>query len=125
MARITVEDCLENVDNRFNLVLIAAKRARQLAEGAQTELEVENDKNTVLALREIAEGLVTSEILIDKDTLDITGGLIWRVLELADGSQVLQVATPEPSTLLIWGLFGVALFGTVLWRRRKQQQVAR
>jgi DNA-directed RNA polymerase subunit omega len=67
MARITVEDCLENVDNRFNLVLIAAKRARQLAEGAQTELEVENDKNTVLALREIADGLVTSEILIDKE----------------------------------------------------------
>ena len=49
MARITVEDCLENVDNRFNLVLIAAKRARQLAEGYQSELDVENDKNTVLA----------------------------------------------------------------------------
>ena len=67
MARITVEDCLENVDNRFNLVLIAAKRARQLGEGAQTELEVENDKNTVLALREIAEGLVDSDILIDDE----------------------------------------------------------
>ncbi len=67
MARITVEDCLENVDNRFNLVLIAAKRARQLTEGAQTELEVENDKNTVLALREIAEGHVDSDILIDDE----------------------------------------------------------
>ena len=67
MARITVEDCLENVDNRFNLVLIAAKRARQLAEGAQTELEVENDKNTVLALREIADGLVTADILIEEE----------------------------------------------------------
>jgi DNA-directed RNA polymerase subunit omega len=67
MARITVEDCLENVDNRFNLVLIAAKRARQLTEGTPTELEVENDKNTVLALREIAEGLVDSDILINDE----------------------------------------------------------
>lgn len=66
MARITVEDCLENVDNRFNLVLIAAKRARQLAEGYQSDLDVENDKNTVLALREIAAGLVNSDILIDE-----------------------------------------------------------
>ena len=66
MAGITVEDCLENVDNRFNLVLIAAKRARQLTEGHQSELDVENDKNTVLALREIAAGLVNSDILIDE-----------------------------------------------------------
>ncbi len=66
MARITVEDCLENVDNRFNLVLIAAKRARQLSEGHQSDLEVENDKNTVLALREIAAGLVNSDILIEQ-----------------------------------------------------------
>ena len=67
MARITVEDCLENVDNRFNLVLIAAKRARQLAEGVHTELEVENDKNTVLALREIAEGHVDADSLIEEE----------------------------------------------------------
>ena len=66
MARITVEDCLENVDNRFNLVLVAAKRARQLSEGYQSELELENDKNTVLALREIAAGHVNSYILIDE-----------------------------------------------------------
>ena len=66
MARITVEDCLENVDNRFNLVLVAAKRARQLSEGYQSELELENDKNTVLALREIAAGHVNSDILIDE-----------------------------------------------------------
>jgi len=63
MARITVEDCLENVDNRFNLVLIAAKRARQLAEGYQSELDVENDKNTVLAPEpeETAEDLFLSD----------------------------------------------------------------
>ena len=61
MARITVEDCLDNVDNRFELVLIATKRARQIANGADPQLEEENDKPTVIALREIAEGLITSE----------------------------------------------------------------
>jgi DNA-directed RNA polymerase subunit omega len=63
MARITVEDCLENVDNRFQLVLIATKRARQLANGAQPHLAWENDKPTVLALREVAEGSVGPAIL--------------------------------------------------------------
>ena len=58
MARITVEDCLDNVDNRFELVLLAAKRARQLARGADAKLGWENDKPTVMALREIADGLV-------------------------------------------------------------------
>ena len=61
MARITVEDCLDNVDNRFELVLIATKRARQIANGADPQLEEENDKPTVIALREIAEGLINSE----------------------------------------------------------------
>ncbi len=63
MARVTVEDCLENVDNRFELVLVASKRARQLAMGKEPLLEAENDKPTVIALREIAEGLVGPEIL--------------------------------------------------------------
>jgi DNA-directed RNA polymerase subunit omega len=59
MARITVEDCLDNVDNRFDLVLLATKRARQLARGVDPLLPWENDKVTVVALREIAEGLVS------------------------------------------------------------------
>lgn len=63
MARITVEDCLDNVANRFELVLVAAKRARQLARGAEPKVDWENDKPTVVALREIAEGLVTPAIL--------------------------------------------------------------
>ncbi|MCK5092463.1 MAG: DNA-directed RNA polymerase subunit omega [Gammaproteobacteria bacterium] len=63
MARITVEDCLENVDSRFQLVLVAAKRARQLTNGSPTELAWGNDKATVLALREIADGLIGKEIL--------------------------------------------------------------
>ena len=61
MARITVEDCLENIDNRFELVLTATKRARQIAHGAEALLDEENDKPTVIALREIAEGLIDSE----------------------------------------------------------------
>jgi DNA-directed RNA polymerase subunit omega len=63
MARITVEDCLENVENRFQLVLVAAKRARQLSQGAEACVPKENDKPTVLALREIADGFVTNSIL--------------------------------------------------------------
>ena len=64
MARITVEDCLENVENRFELVMVASKRARQLATGGKDPLvQEESDKPTVIALREIAEGLITNEIL--------------------------------------------------------------
>lgn len=63
MARLTVEDCLDYVDNRFDLVLVATRRARQLAMGADPLLPVENDKPTVLALREIAENLINEEVL--------------------------------------------------------------
>ena len=56
MARITVEDCLDRVDNRFELVLIAARRARDLALGKEALVPWENDKPTVVALRELAEG---------------------------------------------------------------------
>jgi DNA-directed RNA polymerase subunit omega len=58
MARITVEDCLNRIDNRFEMVLTATKRARQIANGAEPLVEEENDKPTVLALREIADGLI-------------------------------------------------------------------
>jgi DNA-directed RNA polymerase subunit omega len=63
MARVTVEDCLENVDNRFQLVLVATRRARQLMLGSEPLVPPDNDKATVIALREIAEGLVDSSIL--------------------------------------------------------------
>lgn len=61
MARVTVEDCLDNVKNRFELVLLAAQRARQLEKGADEFVARGKDKNTVVALREIAEGHVTKE----------------------------------------------------------------
>ena len=72
MARVTVEDCLENVDNRFELVMVASKRARQLSIGGkEPKLEWENDKPTVMALREIAGGLVSAssveERIVDED----------------------------------------------------------
>ncbi len=63
MARITVEDCLENIENIFEMVLVAAKRARRIAHGADPMVELENDKPTVIALREIAEGHITPAIL--------------------------------------------------------------
>ena len=66
MARVTVEDCLNKVENRFQLVLIAAKRAHQLNSGGyRTTLDVGKDKPTVLALREIEAGLIDASILTD------------------------------------------------------------
>ncbi|MDR3387341.1 MAG: DNA-directed RNA polymerase subunit omega [Rudaea sp.] len=65
MARITVEDCLAVVDNRFELVLMATKRARQLANGADPLVDAANDKPTVLALREIAGRKVTSALIAE------------------------------------------------------------
>jgi DNA-directed RNA polymerase subunit omega len=67
MARITVEDCVANIDNIFEMVLVAAKRARRIAHGADTLVELENDKPTVVALREIAEGHITASILDEID----------------------------------------------------------
>ena len=67
MARITVEDCLENVDNRFELVMVSSKRARQLQIGGKDPLvAVDNDKPTVVALREIADGFIDAKILVEK-----------------------------------------------------------
>ena len=67
MARITVEDCSEKIPNMFQLVLVASKRARQLANGAEPMVDWENDKPTVVALREIAEGYITESILTERD----------------------------------------------------------
>lgn len=70
MARVTVEDCLDNLDNRFELVMVASKRARQIATGGQDpKVEWENDKPTVVALREIADGHTTRAVL-DEPVLD-------------------------------------------------------
>lgn len=71
MARVTVEDCLENVENRFELVMLATKRARQIATGGkEPKVAWENDKPTVVALREVAAGLVSNEILAQEALQD-------------------------------------------------------
>ncbi len=63
MARVTVEDCIDKVDNRFDLVLLAAHRARMISSGSPLTIDRDNDKNPVVALREIAETTISPEIL--------------------------------------------------------------
>lgn len=88
MARITVEDCLDNVANRFQLVLIATTRARQIARGAKPLVEEENDKPTVLALREIAAGYIDASILDeDADRLDAETDELVAELQQAEGEE--------------------------------------
>ena len=72
MARITVEDCLDNIDNIFEMVLVASKRARRIAHGAEPFVDTQNDKPTVIALREIADGSVTPAILDEVEELRAT-----------------------------------------------------
>jgi DNA-directed RNA polymerase subunit omega len=95
MARVTVEDCLTNVDNRFQLVLVATKRARQISLGSEPFIDQENDKPTVLALREIAEGLVTRDILddtIEEEIFEMVEADEVEGLEASEGNS-------EPSEL--------------------------
>lgn len=89
MARITVEDCLKNIDNLFDLVMVASKRARRLANGAEPMVDWENDKPTVVALREVAEGLVTREILDDVEPLP-------EELLSPDQAEEILASTPMP-----------------------------
>ena len=71
MARVTVEDCLDHVDNRFELVMLATKRSRQLATGGKKpKLAWENDKPTVVALREIAAGLMSYDVIAQDDIVE-------------------------------------------------------
>src|SRR6201987_4489402 len=65
MARVTVEDCIDKVDNRFDLVLLAAHRARMISSGSQLTIDRDNDKNPVVALREIADATVNLDHLAD------------------------------------------------------------
>ncbi len=90
MARITVEDCLERIDNRFQLVLVATKRARQLAMGASPMVAEENDKPTVIALREVADGLVDQSVLDDVSAQEHIGE------SLVSEEELVESAAPEP-----------------------------
>ena len=71
MARITVEDCLDKVDNRFQLVMISSKRARQIQTGGKDPLvPADNDKPTVIALREIAAGLMSYDVIAQDEIVE-------------------------------------------------------
>ena len=82
MARVTVEDCLDHVDNRFELVLVASKRARQISLGSDPLVPPDNDKPTVIALREIAENLVNTDNIDKINQLDTEEELTEDVFEL-------------------------------------------
>ena len=83
MARVTVEDCLDNVSNRFELVLTATRRARQIGHGAEPMVEEENDKPTVIALREIADGLIDAE-KVDVIQAEIEAAQVFEAADLEE-----------------------------------------
>tara|TARA_B100001027_G_scaffold192747_1_gene147697 strand:+ start:83 stop:469 length:387 start_codon:yes stop_codon:yes gene_type:complete len=66
MARVTVEDCIEKVENRFELIIAASQRAREISNGVQIEVDKDNDKNTVISLREIGDGAITYDDLKER-----------------------------------------------------------
>ena len=102
MARVTVEDCVDKVSNRFDLVLLAAQRARQISGGADLTIDRDRDKNPVVALREIAEetirpkelneALVSSLQRVQIDEEDATDELA----SLADSAEALRLTAAAP-----------------------------
>ncbi|MBL8647329.1 DNA-directed RNA polymerase subunit omega [Sphingosinicella sp.] len=109
MARVTVEDCVDKVPNRFELVLLAGQRARQISSGAELTLDRDRDKNPVVALREIAEETVKpvqlNEALVsgmqrvivdDEDTVDEIGSLA----ESAEALRLTAAAPPKPTPIV-------------------------
>ncbi len=93
MARVTVEDCLKNVKNRFELVIIAAKRARQLMRGREPKVAWDNDKSTVVALREIAAGFTDfdhQEPAVEETSfnLQVTTIVEEEVIDIENGNEI-------------------------------------
>ena len=108
MARITVEDCLKNVDNRFELVMVSSKRARQLALGSKKPLVPwENDKPTVVALREIEAGLITADIIKEKKksadfTIEAVGTEEAEIITAGEGVSIAEaVSSPENTSAVV------------------------
>jgi len=92
MARVTVEDCIDKVENRFELVLLAAHRGRMISSGSQITVERDNDKNPVVALREIAEGTISPG--------DLKEDLIHSL------QKYVEVDEPEPESVPLIGAAG-------------------
>ncbi|MBE8189641.1 MAG: DNA-directed RNA polymerase subunit omega [Candidatus Thioglobus sp.] len=96
MARVTVEECLDFVDNRFELVLVAAKRAHQLSSGGyRSTLDVGKDKPTVVALREIEAGLINASILTEEYDMEVK---LSANEKLADGAKMAEVEAELATT---------------------------
>src|SRR5690348_4605168 len=95
MARVTVEDCIDKVENRFDLVLLASHRARLVSSGAQIAVERDNDKNPVVALREIAEKAISPE--------DLREELVHSL------QKYVEVDEPEPDTVPLIGSAGASV----------------
>lgn len=102
MARVTVEDCIEVVNNRFDLVLAAAQRARQISSGGQLTLERDNDKNPVVALREIAERTVEPDLLMEaviqnnQTVIDSDDHDVAEELSMAASAEAMRLAAAAP-----------------------------
>src|ERR1700739_3816785 len=92
MARVTVEDCIDKVDNRFDLVLLAAHRARMISSGSQLTIDRDNDKNPVVSLREIADSTISPE--------DLREELVHSL------QKFVEVDEPEPDTVPLIGSAG-------------------
>lgn len=95
MARVTVEDCLPAVDNRFDLVLVASRRARQIAQGAVPLVAAEDDKPTVIALREIAAGVMNQAILDELDAKERAAEEFELAAEFAEQQSAHQDRNPD------------------------------
>src|SRR6266481_94912 len=91
MARVTVEDCIDKVDNRFDLVLLAAHRARMISSGSQLTIDRDNDKNPVVSLREIADSTISREELVHSL------------------QKFVEVDEPEPDTVPLIGSAGASV----------------
>lgn len=101
MARITIEDCLPFVENRFQLVILASKRARILAlGGSESNVDWENDKPTVVALREIAEGKITQDYLIQENKVEVETLISEPTLPEPSLTEQLLPPTPNDETTL-------------------------
>src|ERR1044072_297405 len=95
MARVTVEDCIDKVDNRFDLVLLAAHRARMISSGSQLTVDRDNDKNPVVSLREIADSTISPE--------DLREELVHSLQKFVEGDE------PEPDTVPLIGSAGASV----------------
>jgi len=95
MARVTIEDCIEKCTNQFELVLLATKRARKLERGADARVPLENDKPTVLALREIAEGLVDRESLEAEEAREAQEAMAAEAAAAAEQASEKAAQRPE------------------------------